>query len=122
MAKHDKGRGKPKDLPDLDARRWKVGAVAWSPEGHIVILDPALGRKLEALRRKRKSFVLGLPPPAGVRIGKIPDNVEYKPFPIVDPKPAPVPQVLSLCVCPGGRMEWTQLFEGAPHVNPEKGR
>ncbi|MBI5364468.1 MAG: hypothetical protein HZA53_14920 [Planctomycetes bacterium] len=101
-------------LPDLASHRWNVGAVAWSPEGHIVILDPELRAKLAGLgRRKQKEIVIGLPPKSGARVGPLKDRVGYQPYPEGNP-PQKLRWVgpLELCVCDGKLLRLVKTFAG----------
>jgi hypothetical protein len=101
------------ELPDLAQHRWNVGAVAWSPEGHIVILDPELRAKLVRLGRgKKKEIVIGLPPKSGAGVGPLAMLDGYQPYPDGEPLKAKPPRPLELCVCDGRLLRFVKAFQG----------
>lgn len=102
---------KPPDHPDLASHRWNVGAVAWSPEGHIVILDPELREKLLRMRRG-KELVIGLPPATGAGVGQLALRDGYQPYPDGAPLKTRPPAPLELCVCDGKLLRLVKVFHG----------
>lgn len=97
---------------DLSSSRWKLATVAWTPEGNIVVLDPALREKLLELRDRDDELVIGLPPASGAQVGKVPGEAKYDPWPDGEPKRVRIPTPLELCVCDGRLLKLVKTFKG----------